>query len=296
MDADIDKKSIKNPLRRNLKDSVFSNLFSEEWYASDLARELVPEIPEGTPVSVANAGGVMSPGPIHDLVLIAGDYAIMAVEAQSTKNPNMPIRIMLYQAEVLIAMIRRYDLELLSRTHAEIPRLLAFVVYTGKEEVPDVMRLSDSYPGKLPVDDGIEVTVKVVHAGNAPHGSKVREYIMFCQMADECRTRAKGDMELYARLLKEESEKANILQKYLKEKWVEVMGYYEEIFNQDAADRAMRKDAKEEGREEGLAEGRIKERTEIAIKLLADGVAPEKVSEMTNLSVEEVMRLKSTSN
>ena len=307
MDADKEKEGIRNPLRRNLKDSVFSDLFSEEWYAAELARELVPEIPEGTPVNVTNAGGVISPGPIHDLVLIAGSYAIMAVEAQSTKNPNMPIRIMLYQAEVLIAMTRRYNVELLSRNHAEIPRLLAFVIYTGKEKVPDVMRLSDSYPGRMPTNNGIEVTVRVIHAGNAPKGSKVGEYIMFSQIADGCREEAEGDMNLYAHLLKERCEKANILQEYLKVKWVEVMGYYEEIFNQEAANRAMRKDAREEGRIEGRIEGRKeglaeglekgraetteKERTEFAVRLLADGMAPEKVAELSKLSIEEVRAL-----
>jgi len=290
MNADIDKKGVKSPLRRNLKDSVFSDLFSEEWYASDLARELVPEIPEGTPVSVANAGGVISLGPIHDLVLIAGDYAILAVEAQSTKNPNMPMRILLYEFDVLAPMLHELRGKLLSGAHAKMPMVLAFVIYTGTSDVPDVMRLSDCYPDRLPADNGMELTVKVIHAGNAPEESKVGEYIMFSQLADKCRKEAKRDMELYARLLKERCEKANILQEYLKERWVEVMGYYEEIFNQDVADEAMRMDAKEEGRAEGRAE--VKE--EVAIKLLADGMNPEKVSELTDLSIEEVMELKST--
>ena len=81
------------------------------------------------------------------------------------------------------------------------------------------------------------------------------------------------------------------------------MEYYEEIFNQEAANRAMRKDAREEGRiegrKEGLAEGlekgraetTEKERTEFAVRLLADGMAPEKVAELSKLSIEEVRAL-----
>lgn len=279
MDTNIEDRYTQNPLKRNLKDSVFSDLFSEEWYASNLARELVPEIPDGTPVKVSNAGSVMSPGPIHDLVLIAGDYAIVAVEAQSTKNPNMPMRILLYEFDILAPMLHGLRRELLSGAHAKMPMVLAFVIYTGSGEVPEVMRLSDCYPDRPPADTGMELTVKVIHASNAPKGSKVSEYIRLCQLADGCRKEAKGDMELYARLLKERSEKANILQEYLREKWVEVMGYYEAIFNQDVADEAMRMDAEREGREK------------VAVKLLADGMAPEKVSELTDLDMDCIRKL-----
>jgi len=68
------------------------------------------------------------------------------------------------------------------------------------------------------------------------------------------------------------------------------MGYYEEIFNQDVADEAMRMDAKEEGRAEGIAEGMEKVK-KVAVKLLADGMNPEKVSELTDLSIEKVRSL-----
>ncbi|MBE6514054.1 MAG: hypothetical protein E7Z69_03005 [Thermoplasmata archaeon] len=311
MDANIEKEGIRNPLRRNLKDSVFSDLFSEEWYATDLARELVPEIPEGTPVSVTNVGGVLSTGPIHDLMLIAGECAIIAAEAQSTDNPNMPFRILFYGSDALAAMTRRLDLDTLGSTRAKIPKFRAFVIYTGTAEVPDVMRLSDSYSEIVPGEGSLEVVAHVIHADNAPRGSRVREYIEFCQTADSCRDETGGDMDKFAHLLKERCEKANILQDYLIERWVEVMGYYEELFSQEAANRHMCKNAweegriegREEGREEGLAEGMKKghaegcaettekERREFAIRLLAIGTDPEQVAELSRLSIDYVMEL-----
>ncbi|MBE6514907.1 MAG: hypothetical protein E7Z69_07765 [Thermoplasmata archaeon] len=57
------------------------------------------------------------------------------------------------------------------------------------------------------------------------------------------------------------------------------MGYYEAIFNQDVADEAMRMDAEREGREK------------VAVKLLADGMAPEKVSELTDLDMDCIRKL-----
>ena len=295
MDADIEGEGIRSPLRRNLKDSVFSDLFSEEWYAAELARELVPEIPEGTPVSVTNIGGVLSTGPIHDLMLIAGECAIIAAEAQSTDNPNMPFRILLYGSDALAAMTRRLDLDALGSARARIPKFRAFVIYTGTAEVADVMRLSDSYSEIVPGEASLEVVAHVIHADNAPRGSKVREYIEFCQTADRCREESGGDMDRFAHLLRERCEKANILQKYLNERWVEVMGYYEELFSQEEANRHMRKNAREEGLAEGMekgrAEGMEKGRAEVAARLLADGMDPGKVAELTGLDIEEIRAL-----
>ena len=77
------------------------------------------------------------------------------------------------------------------------------------------------------------------------------------------------------------------------------MGYYEELFSQEEANRHMRKNAREEGlaegriegRKEGRIEGREEERTEIAAKLLTDGMEPEKVAELTGLSIEKTRAL-----
>jgi len=94
-------------------------------------------------------------------------------------------------------------------------------------------------------------------------------------------------MDRFAHLLRERCEKANILQKYLNERWVEVMGYYEDLFSQEEANRHMRKNA----REEGLAEGMEKGRAEVAARLLADGMDPGKVAELTGLSIEKTRAL-----
>ena len=90
-------------------------------------------------------------------------------------------------------------------------------------------------------------------------------------------------------------------------KLVKIMGCYDDILGQEAANRHMCKNAWEEGRiegrEEGLAEGMKKghaegcaettekERREFAIRLLAIGTDPEQVAELSKLSIEDVMEL-----
>ena len=82
------------------------------------------------------------------------------------------------------------------------------------------------------------------------------------------------------------------------------MGYYEDLFSQEEANRHMRKNAREEGLAEGMekgraegmekgrAEGMEKGRAEVAARLLADGMEPEKVAELTGLGIEEIMKLR----
>ena len=96
---------------------------------------------------------------------------------------------------------------------------------------------------------------------------------------------------------------------------MKIMGCYDDILGQEAANRHMcknaweegriegREEGREEGKEEGLAEGMKKghaegcaettekERREFAIRLLAIGTDPEQVAELSKLSIEDVMEL-----
>ncbi|MCQ2194100.1 MAG: hypothetical protein MJZ28_04030, partial [Paludibacteraceae bacterium] len=48
----------------------------------------------------------------------------------------------------------------------------------------------------------------------------------------------------------------------------------------------------EEGKAIGLEKGRNEERQEIIINLLASGIAPQQIAELTKIPLEEVLRIK----
>jgi len=53
----------------------------------------------------------------------------------------------------------------------------------------------------------------------------------------------------------------------------------------------VREEARREGRREGRREERLAVTRELAVKLLADGMAPAKVADLTGLDLAEVERL-----
>lgn len=62
-------------------------------------------------------------------------------------------------------------------------------------------------------------------------------------------------------------------------------------YNEKEHMEIVKRDAKEEGREEGRAEGRVEEREDIARKLLARGMSVSEISQITELTEEEVHNL-----
>ena len=105
-------------------------------------------------------------------------------EHQSTKNPNLPLRLLFYVADVLHAMIDT-DMLYSSRLYT-IPTPRFVVLYNGKDSVPEEVtyRLSDAY--KKPTDTPeLELIVKVYNI-NPGHNEAIvsacktlSEYVQF---------------------------------------------------------------------------------------------------------------------
>ncbi|MDY3795845.1 MAG: hypothetical protein SOZ81_03925, partial [Agathobacter sp.] len=58
-------------------------------------------------------------------------------EHQSTANPNMPIRGLLYFAQLYDEYIKLHDLDVYGRKLVKLPTPQYIVFYNGKEEIPD---------------------------------------------------------------------------------------------------------------------------------------------------------------
>lgn len=73
------------------------------------------------------------------------DMNLSIYEHQSTYNPNMPLRVLLYLGDILRPMVK--DRAMYSTTKIEIPRPNFVVFYNGTESRPkkEIQRLSDLY-------------------------------------------------------------------------------------------------------------------------------------------------------
>jgi len=112
------------------KDSVFSLLFSEP----DLLRELYGAIegislPSDVPIIINTLRDVLFMGLINDISFEIGGKLIILIEHQSTINPNMALRLLMYIARVYEKIIGERNIY--SSRLLRIPRPEFFVLYNG---------------------------------------------------------------------------------------------------------------------------------------------------------------------
>jgi hypothetical protein len=86
---------------RTYKDSVFSLLFANpetlrELYGAIEGITLPPDIP----VTINTLEDALYKALINDISFMIGDKLVVLIEHQSTINPNMPLRLLLYIARL----------------------------------------------------------------------------------------------------------------------------------------------------------------------------------------------------
>ena len=264
-------------LRRKVKDSVFSSLFSDERFSrrfvKEIAGDLEPPIDTDGEIRSIGLSNVLADGRTNDVAIMVGGMLIFALEAQSTWNPNMPARIfvyfgMIYSRYMALAGKIEYSGNLL-----RLPAPAAYVVYTGgRRDIPDSLKLSDAFLCESPAGTKLELTVKVVH-GPGSRDTVLGQYIRFCEIVDECRCMHPDDEGAITAEVRRKCTEEGILGEFLEEKWWEAFMF--EFFNQEGANEWIRWDNSKK----------------IARKLLLDGIEPEKVSWYTDLTIEEVLEI-----
>jgi hypothetical protein len=132
---------------RQYKDSVFSLLFGNP----DALRELYGAIAGVTldpsvEIEINTLSDVLFMEFINDLSFLVGDRLIVLIEHQSTFNPNLPLRLLIYIARVYEKITRNSDKY--SGKKIPLPRPEFIVLYNGPDEKhPDreVLKLSDAF-------------------------------------------------------------------------------------------------------------------------------------------------------
>ena len=133
---------------RNYKDTIFRWLFSDKENLLSLYNAISGkhyEDPEAlTIVTLKNA---VYMGMKNDIAFVL-ETGLYLYEHQSTVNPNMPLRDLIYVTTVLQGIIRDEDLYSSKLIKLPTPRFVVF--YNGTEPQPhkQILRLSDAYKNK----------------------------------------------------------------------------------------------------------------------------------------------------
>jgi hypothetical protein len=285
------------------KDSVFSWLFSDP----DILRELYAALegvalPDDAPITINTLDNVLYMDRVNDISFEIGDRVVVLIEHQSTLNPNMPLRLLMYIARLYEKIIDRKKMYTSSLTRLPTPEF--FVLYNGKAPYPDekVLRLSNAFMdagGLLPPGvPALELSAKVLninqrHNTDKLHKSRtLEEYSAFIDRVR--REEAKG-------LAREDAMKRaivwciehNVLKNFLETNSSEVINMLLAEWNLDDALAVRWEEGREKGKVEGKTEGKVEGKVELLVRLLTrrfgplPGWAETRVKQAKNPQLEE---------
>ena len=180
-------------------------------------------------------------------------------EHQSTYNPNMPLRFLIYLAQEYQMLVEGAKESLYGTKRIMLPTPQCVVFYNGEKEMPEetTLRLSDSFEsGKESARTAVELTVRMLNI-NLGHNRELmekcqvlREYAAFVELSRRYLAGSREPKQALEAAITDCIEQ-DILSGFLRKYRAEVLGMLLEEFDVKKYERSLR----EEGREEGLAEG-----------------------------------------
>ena len=297
--------------RRNYKDSIFRKLFNNKAAIIDLYNALSgSDYPPDTYVKIVTLDNVIFGDRKNDLAFMIENRFIILIEMQSTVNPNMPLRFLVYIAKEFEKLF--FSQQIYGSTLVNIPTPEIYVFYDGAKDIPleSELKLSDAFTAKCD-KLYLELNVRVINV-NYEKGAELLEkcrllsdYSQLVHIAKMNYQRT-HDLDTAVSEAVTECMEKGILRNFLKENGGEIMSFLydmltkeemEEIREHDGYVRGL-KDGHTSGVKEGLArgaaEGAQAKQRDIAANMLAKGMDAALISELTGLSEEDILELKQT--
>jgi hypothetical protein len=131
---------------RNHKDSVFTKLFGNAKNILELYNAIKgTNYGEDTEIEIITLSDAMFLNQLNDIAFVIDKKLVVLMEHQSSRNENIPLRMLLYMAREYEMITHSKDLH--REKQIKIPAPEFIVLYNGKKDCPDYeeLRLSDSY-------------------------------------------------------------------------------------------------------------------------------------------------------
>ena len=246
------------------KDTVFRKLFSDPARLLELYNAMnKSNYTDSSELEINTLDNAVYLGMKNDVSFIFHNE-LWLYEHQSTVNPNMPLRDLIYAADILASKF--YDKSVYSSVQIKIPSPRFIVFYNGSRNVPEqyMYRLSDAYyqnnNGEAPFcEPFLELKVLVINI-NGCYNEDIKR---------SCKTLS--DYQTYVSLVRAYSttmpiEKAvstaieecidnNVLREFLEKERAVIMSLSVFEFNKEREFKIVRQDEREEGIRIGMERG-----------------------------------------
>ena len=302
--------------KRNYKDSIFRKLFNNKAAIIDLYNALSgSNYPPDTYVKIVTLDNVIFGDRKNDLAFMIENRFIILIEMQSTVNPNMPLRFLVYIAKEFEKLF--FSQQIYGSTLVNIPTPEIYVFYDGAKDIPleSELKLSDAFTAKcdkLYLDLNVRV-INVNYEKGAELLEKCRLLSDYSQLVHIAKMNYQRTYDLDTAVSEAVTEcmEKDILRNFLKENGGEIMSFLydmltkEEIREHDGYVRGHadgvqegKKLGIEEGRasgiKEGLARGIAENQRDIATNMLAMGMDIPVIAKATGLSEKDILGLSQT--
>ena len=265
---------------RKYKDTLFRLLFKEKYAALSLYNALNETAhADEDELEVVTLENAIYINVKNDLAFVL-DSNLNLYEHQSTHNPNMPLRDLIYVSKEFQKFVDGNSLYSERPVRLPYPRFIVF--YNGVDERPEkeILKLSDLYNGADELKENPELELKVmvlnINKGyNEDLKSKcplLLEYMQYVESVRYFKEEQKMELDEAVEHAIRECIDAGILEAFLRKNRAEVMDVSifeynaeEEIRKYKLAQQELWKEqglaeGRAEGREKGLAEGRVEGR------------------------------------
>ena len=284
-------------VRRDIKASVFTDLFSQPKYALLLYKTLHPEdlTAKESDVRIVTIDNVLTDNLYNDLGFMVRDKLLVLAEHQTKWTVNILPRIFLYLAHTWQEFFKTFHYDLHSVAKVFIPRAELYMIYTGsRKNRPKRISLNEEFWGDE--DYSVDLRVNVLYGGKK--SDIVSQYVEFTHVCDE-------QIELYGRTEKAIQEifricrERDILTDYLNSREKEIIKIMSKLFSaqevQDAFLYRLEQENKaklNEAVNKAVNKTKLEAATEFATKMIAKGgVSLKDIAEYTGLSVAAVAKL-----
>jgi len=263
------------------KDNVFRLLFGNEEKSIELYNAIKGTNYTADKVKINSLQNPFFFGVLrNDLSFTVEDKLITLLEHQSSLNPNMGLRFLLYIAEIYGISIDKKEM------YRTVPMSIAnpefYVLYNGVEEYPEktIIKLSDLFKIQG-AENKLELIVTVYNVNKGynkkimEHSQTLNEYAEFVAKVREYKENSRLDTTEALKKAIEDCVRNNILREFLKKRGGEIMNLLSREFDIDIAKEAWAEDKVEK----------------IAERMLKRGTAIEIIAEDTGLSIEQVEKI-----
>ena len=279
---------------RQYKDTVFRMLFSEKENLLSLYNAVTGNAYQNADdLKIVTLENAIYMGMKNDLAFML-ETNIYLYEHQSTLNPNIPLRDLIY----IGIEYQQYvdDKSLYSSRLQKIPAPKFMVFYNGTDAVDDrvELRLSNAYE-HLAGEPDLELKVLMLNV-NEGHNKELMEQ---CQTLKEyaiyvARVRKyTSEMNLNDAVVRaiDECIKEGILVEFLRKNRSEVKMVSILEYDKEWEEKKLRKAEYEAGRSEGIEIGRDKAMAEFVCNMIKYGFSIEKIAEVTGKNAEQIQTI-----